>query len=223
MNSLLIPDENVKDAKPWHPRPFVEPRKTDANGRTISDGAKASDPAIKQARLDQELAQIRMVAKREGLAAGLAEGKVLGQQQVVRLSQILQRVEAAFADLETSTASALIELSIDLARAVVRSELVARNDLIQPVIAEALRALPEAVTTGEIMLNPVDQDLVTAYLRDTDKLGSWRLVADPSVEAGGCRIITRSCDIDATMKTRWLRAMQTIGRTDAWLVSSNSD
>ncbi len=223
MNSLLISHEDVKDAKPWHPRPFVERKKTDANGRTVSDGATASDPAIKQARLDREFAEIRMAAKRAGFAAGLAEGKALGQQQVQRLAQILERVDAAFADLETSTASALIELSIDLARAVVRSELTARNDLIQPVIAEALRALPEAVTTGEIMLNPVDQDMVATYLRETDKLGNWRLVADPSVEAGGCRIITRSCDIDATMKTRWVRAMQTIGRTDAWLVNPKSD
>ena len=73
------------------------------------------------------------------------------------------------------------------------------------------------------MLNPLDQDLVATYLGETDKIGNWRLVADPSVEAGGCRIITRSCDIDATMKTRWLRAMQTIGRTDAWLASPQSD
>ncbi|MFN0302487.1 MAG: FliH/SctL family protein [Burkholderiales bacterium] len=164
-----------------------------------------------------------MSAKREGFAAGLSEGKALGQQQVQRFSKILHLVEAAFADLETSTASALIELSIDLARTVVRSELVTRNDLIQPVIAEALRALPEAVTTGEITLNPIDQDLVATYLGETDKLGNWRLVADPSVEAGGCRIITRSCDIDATMKTRWLRAMQTIGRIDAWHVNPPSD
>ena len=219
MNSLLISRNDVKDAKPWNPRALVERRKLDANGRTISDEANAADPAIRQARHERELAEIRMAARRDGFAAGLAEGKALGRQQVQRLSQLVQLVDAAFDDLEASTASALIELSIDLARAVVRSELTTRNDQIQTVVSEALRTLPEAVTTGEIMLNPSDHELVTTYLQESDKLGNWRLVADPSVEAGGCRIITRSCDIDATMKTRWLRAMQTIGRTDAWLVN----
>ncbi len=216
MDSLLIPEECAKDAKPWNPRAFVARAhcKEGSASRYLGDSNGTADASAEKSL--KALALLRATAHQEGFAAGLAAGNAESRMEAERVAMVVTSVSEAMANLETTIASTLLELAIELARAVVRSELNSRHDLVLPVLTEALRALPEAVTTGEIMLNPTDHDLVEKHLRESEIPKNWRLIIDPAIEPGGCRVITRSCDIDATLKTRWSRALQTIGRTDTW-------
>jgi flagellar assembly protein FliH len=37
------------------------------------------------------------------------------------------------------------------------------------------------------------------------------------MERGGCRFLTGSSEIDATLENRWRRIVAALGRDDAWL------
>jgi flagellar assembly protein FliH len=204
---MLLSQEDAAGAKPWHPRPFIDRARSSAS----SPRQNALASRDQKPNPDQQSANLRNAAKRDGYAAGLAEGKAEASQQRERLALICQSMANAMGQLESSIANQTVQLAIDLAQAIVRSEIATPRDVIVAVATEALRALPEAVTTGEILLHPSDLEILNKYLSESDSLGKWRLVADASITIGGCRVVTRSGDVDATIETRWQQALQSIG------------
>lgn len=214
LDSLLIPADQLKAAKRWSPA-TLQADTTSAGSRM-----RANDPGAQQAlRAANEARQrdaIALKAKEDGFAAGFADGHALAEHEARRLARMVQSVETAIGGLEHNIADQLLTLAIELARAVIRNELNTRPEALRELVQEALRTLPESITSGEIQVHPGDIDLMKDYLHESGYNGSWRVIADPRVEAGGCRIATRACDIDATLRTRWNQVIQTLGRTDAW-------
>ncbi|MEO7402907.1 MAG: FliH/SctL family protein, partial [Burkholderiales bacterium] len=107
-------------------------------------------------------------------------------------------------------------LALDVARRVIRTDLATDREMLLPLVQEALRAVPEATTGGELRLHPDDFELVRARLADELKMGNWLVTPDPAVEVGGCRVVTKQCDVDGTLAARWRRVMQSLGRNDGW-------
>jgi flagellar assembly protein FliH len=85
-----------------------------------------------------------------------------------------------------------------------------------PVVREAIHALPETAQNPKLILHPSDVDAVRAHIGDELMIGGWRIVEDHLIEPGGCRVSALSCEIDATLATRWKRVIATLGRGDAW-------
>ena len=100
-----------------------------------------------------------------------------------------------------------------------RSSLRVKPELVIAVVREAVAGLPGISEQTTLFLHPAD----AALLRDlaaTDpqfKELSWKLVEDPQLERGGCRIATPTTEVDATLETRWRRVIASLGRDDAWL------
>ena len=47
--------------------------------------------------------------------------------------------------------------------------------------------------------------------------GGWRVVEDPQVGRGGCKVDTASNQIDATAASRWQRLSHALGKEVDWL------
>lgn len=211
LDSLLIPADQLKGARRWRPGP-LEPSSTHGFARN-------NDPAAQRAAGEADEARMRaatiLKAKEDGFAAGFADGRALAEHEARRLAQIATNFEAAVRGVEQNVADQLLTLAIDLARAVIRHELTIRPEALRELVQEALRSLPESITGGEVQVHPRDADLVRDYMRETGYTGGWHVISDARVAAGGCRIATRACDIDATLRTRWNHLMQTLGRSDS--------
>ena len=119
---------------------------------------------------------------------------------------------------EGDIADALLSLSLTLARQMVREAIAVRPELLLPVVRDALSALVANVKDNVLRLHPSDLDLVRRHLADDLARGGWRLVADESIEAGGCRIDASNGSVDATLAERWSQALAMLGRNDQWLV-----
>jgi flagellar assembly protein FliH len=177
----------------------------------------------------EELAAIRDEARRkgraEGYADGHAEGRDAGWEQGIAeaASELvpLQRIAGAFgneiAKIDEQVNQQLLDLALDLAKAMLKSALTVRPELVVPVVAEAVRYLPAVQQPALLYLHPGDALLVREHIgEELDKTG-WRVFDDAQIERGGCRVETASNQIDATAQSRWQRIAAALSRDGGWL------
>jgi flagellar assembly protein FliH len=111
----------------------------------------------------------------------------------------------------------VLDLTIDLARAVVKSALAIRPELILPIVREAVRYLPSLQQPALLYLNPVDIELVQSRMgNELTKMG-WQLTDDPELDPGSCRAETPDTQIDSSLSTRWHRLAAALGKDSKWL------
>jgi flagellar assembly protein FliH len=152
-----------------------------------------------------------------GHAEGLAHGREQGQQEAGHLNALLTRTAEAVHGLEEQMGQGLITLALDIAAQVIRSELAERPESMLHAVRDVLHLNP-VTPQGALRLwvHPEDLDLVRLHLADELKEAKWRVMADESIERGGCRAETPYGDIDATLRTRWRRMAASMGRNTAW-------
>jgi len=169
----------------------------------------------------QGLTEGRQAGHAEGLAAGhaegLVEGREQGRQEAAHLNALVSRVAEAMGSLEEQMGQSLITLALDIAAQVVRGELTEHPESMLHAVREVLHLNPAAPHgVMRLWVNPEDIDLVRLHLADELKDANWRVLADESIERGGCRAESPYGDIDATLNTRWRRVTASLGRNMAW-------
>jgi flagellar assembly protein FliH len=106
---------------------------------------------------------------------------------------------------------ALAETATVLAEAVIGAELQTGNGVVYEAVRRGLSLAPRtgAVT---VRLHPDDADQLPAH--QLDQLAGGRpitLVADPSVEMGGCLVEVGACTVDAQLSTALDRVRAELG------------
>ena len=90
-----------------------------------------------------------------------------------------------------------------VARQLVRRELATKPDEIVAVVRDAITALPIASANVLVHLHPEDATLVRNALSMSDEPEhEYRIVEDPVQARGGCRVLTKNSQIDASMERR---------------------
>jgi flagellar assembly protein FliH len=162
-------------------------------------------------------------ARAQGYEQGLAEGRRLGQGALeaerAELKALIAGTNEMVRAFEQGLANDILSLSLELSKLIVRSSLRVKPELVIAVVREAVASLTGISEQTTLFLHPADAALLRE-LAATDpqfKALSWKLVEDPQLERGGCRIATPATEIDATLETRWRRVIASLGRDDAWI------
>ena len=183
-----------------------------ASARSTRNAPKAADQA-------DALGALRETARAEGHAAGLAAGRAEARHMLDQEAQRLGTLLATFGDainsLQDEVGAAVLGLALDVARQVLRNELAEHPDSMLAGIREALD-LGGSSGNAQLMLHPADAAFVKEQLHDLLNAGQWRIIEDASIGPGGCKIVTTSGSIDATLTTRWRRVVTALGSNDAW-------
>lgn len=145
----------------------------------------------------------RRAGHEEGFAAGYDEGRTAARAEAAeRLEQLTGAVSAALAERgadwdRTSelVASQVVSLAMEVATAVVGREISSLDDAGLVALERALRVLPETRgTDGAVLrLHPDDAEDFGGHPAVPDV----RVIADPTVEPGGCRLQVGDTDVDA--------------------------
>jgi flagellar assembly protein FliH len=171
---------------------------------------------------------------REGFRRGVEEGVRRGSAETAerlqrehgeRLEAIAslfsRRAEAlsagmdgAFAELRTRLADDALALGLEIARQVMRAELRTHREAIETIAREAVAALIDERSSFVLHLSPDDADLLGDRLSAILAERGARIAVDPAIDSGGCRIVSASAEIDATVATRWRRVLAAIGMAD---------
>jgi len=175
------------------------------------------------AKLAQELVDSKEKAKEEGFLSGFEEGKraghqdglVQGQQQIQvtieHLSEIAFNLQKLYAFSRDHIAQEVLELSIALAKSITLRSIEKQPDIIFDVVEKALEQIPILQLPAKLLLNPLDAELIEANQGRSLKDSGWKIVHDPSISRGGCRLETGSNDVDATVEKRIEKLMATLG------------
>ena len=217
MSSNVIPKEQLSAYQRWEMASFGDERPSTLQ-QNASNAASARQTAEQLAALQEE-------ARKKGYAEGFEQGKTKGLEagraeavrETQRLKQIADGFGAAVAQANDVVADDLLNLALDLAKAMLKTALNVRPALMLPIVGEAIRYLPSLQQPALLVLNPADALLVKQHMEDELAKGGWRIAEDMQMAPGGCRVETASNHIDASPQIRWQRIAEALGKQSDWL------
>ncbi len=165
------------------------------------DGAQKARPLTAR-----DLENIQKRAREEGFRQGREEGKAAGlgelQAQIRTLQTLLQSLDKPLEQLDETIERQLTELAMLVARQLVRRELKTEPEQVVAVVREALSALPVATRNVRLALHPEDAALIRQTLIPAEGDAPLEVVDDPVQSRGGCRVVTDTSQIDASVEAR---------------------
>jgi flagellar assembly protein FliH len=219
--SNTLPKEKQSAYERWELASFSE------GSSHVSTSIRPSSiqaPAPSKGQIEQ-LEVVREQAKREGYAAGFAQGRSEAQEagraetkrEVANLRRLADSFGSEIAAASDNISQDVLALALDLAKAMLKTSLAIKPDLVLPVVAEAIRYIPNLQQPALLLLHPQDAALVRERMGDELSKAGWRIAEDPQLARGGCRVETNSNQIDAAIETRWQRISEALGRQSDWL------
>ncbi len=199
--------------------PPVPPRQAETSGQDAGARVERARPPTAA-----ELEALRLAAREEGHAQGREEGyaeglrqgeaaarkqakRTQGEQQahLKALQELLEALARPLEQADDAVMEQLAELSLVVARHVVRRELQTQPGEVMAVLREAVAALPMAARNVRVHVNPADFRFLSERLGGGGAEGgeqAWRLVEDGAVSRGGCTVRSDASYIDATVEHR---------------------
>ncbi|HEY6511676.1 MAG TPA: FliH/SctL family protein [Burkholderiaceae bacterium] len=202
----FIPREELQDFASWKPGAFAGTAGATAPADSAEQQAVAH--AARQAGYQE--------GYRDGLVALDNFKRSVLQQNSAQFGAVLQQFDEQLDALELEMARALARVAASIAQQVVRDELAARPERIARVTQEAVEAVLLSARHIVVQVNPQDLALVEQGAADAVAARGARLVGDPAIERGGCRVLSDVGTIDARIGARWQHASASIGAELPW-------
>lgn len=208
MSSAILPKEQLSAYQRWEMASF-------GDNRASVQAKNIPAPTV------ESIAQIREDARLEGYAAGLGQGLAAGRNEataeIAQLRQIADAFSSAAVQANEFIAQDMLDLTLDLAKAMLKTTLAVHPEILIPVVKEAITYLPTLQQPALLFLHPADLLLVRNYMGDQLDNAGWQTLGDTQIERGGCRVETASNQIDATTSSRWQRLAAVLGKDHSWM------
>lgn len=225
--SGIIPKEETGSYQRWQigsfdsPKPATvrpSPSATPANPVTVSEVDEPPQPQINLPTAD-DIERMHEEARSSGYQAGYEEGlqaaalagREAANAEAQRFLALADNLQSSLADLDQTVAEQLLALATEIAAQVVCGSIAVKDDLLLPIIRDAIAALPLHHAHLSIRLNPADALQVRTHLGEQLAQTGAQIIEDSTISPGGCLVRAGSSEVDATLETRWKRVLETIG------------
>ena len=156
--------------------------------------------------------------KKEGYSEGLTEGSRQGYEENVQLLQnkaaaftrLLESLSLPFKDLDAEVEKELVKLAIGIATQIIRREIKLDPGQVIAAVRESINVLPLSSQKISLLLHPEDAELVRSALSLDEMSSAWKIVEDPLITRGGCKVDTEFSHIDATVENRLAAVIATL-------------
>jgi flagellar assembly protein FliH len=217
----FIPREELGAFAAWSPGALSGGAMPDAPLRRATDqplGGNGTGSVAEQ--LDAQLRAARQSGYQDGYRDGLVALEAFKQtyasQVTAQLGVLTDAYQSELDAMQQQMALAVAAAAAQVARQVVRAELTARPELITTVAQEAIDTLLMSARHITLHVHPDEHALVAQGTGDALAARGARLVADATLARGGCLVESDIGAIDATLQTRWARAVAALGCASAW-------
>lgn len=192
-----------------------------ARAAEIVREAEAQAAGIREAAEVQGRQEGLEQGRLEGRAAGRAEAfaaasKDFAEQQKSLIStcqQLVAGIEAGRASWQAAARQDLIELALAIAKRVVQHVGQHEREAVLANLEEAVR-IAGARSDVSIVVNPADAEAARLFAKSLVEMQEqWknvRVVQEPEVSPGGCRVQWGSGAIDATLETQFERITEAL-------------
>jgi flagellar assembly protein FliH len=162
----------------------------------------------------EEIEAIQKQAYEEGYELGRKEGFDFGHREALEagrkdvaarlaaLDELLSTLDRPFKELDDQVEQELLTLVVAMVRQLVRREVRTDPNQIVGVMREAMAILPVNARDIRVLLHPEDADIVRELYTVADSDLAWKIIEDPVLQRGGCRILTDTSQVDATLESR---------------------
>jgi flagellar assembly protein FliH len=175
------------------------------------------DPAQQHA---QELRAARQSGYQDGYRDGLValEGfkQSFASQTTTQVGTLVRSIAEQLDALQQEMARAVANSAAALARQVLRSELTMRPEAVATVAEQAIEALLLSARHIVLRVHPDDHALIAGHAAEAIAARGVRVVSDPTIARGGCRLESDIGLVDATIDERWRRAVAALGSELPW-------
>lgn len=224
--SRFIPREELRGValSNWQPGSFGAVQSPLAALRRAREAEPDAAAAASDARREADVQAQVQAARQGGYEDGYRDGLValenfkqsFARQMTAQIGALVSAFDAEFEAMEQQLATSVTRVAVQLARQVVRSELAARPELVARVAQEAIGAVLTSAREVVVHVHPQDLPLVAQGAADAIAARGARLVAQPSLERGGCHIETEVGTVDARIDARWDQATQAFAADLPW-------
>jgi flagellar assembly protein FliH len=213
----FVPKENLTAYQRWEVAAFDEAEAAKSARAKEARAPVADEPPPVALPTAAEIERMHIEAHEQGYAAGHAEGLALARASAMRIDAAMVSLTQAIATLDQEVAEQLLATAVEIANQVLRQSLRIQPALILPIVKEAVATLHPNFGHPALFLHPDDAALVRAQLGDQLAHNNWRIIEDPALTPGGCRVEVGASEVDATLETRWRRVIEQIGISRDWL------
>lgn len=224
----FIPREELGEVASWRPGSFGNGgghNGAGVNGAGVSAAeraaAAAAVPEPSAAEWHARVQAARQGGYQDGYRDGLAALENFKQQfaaqATAQVGTLLDAFDRQLAAMDEKLADTLARTALELAREVVRSELVTHPALVARVTGEALGTVMLSAKHITVLAHPQDLPLIAAGAEETLAARGARLIADAAIERGGVRIDSDVGRVDAGIARRWEQVAAGIAPEVPWV------
>lgn len=197
----------------------------------IVDQVDQVDQDLASFELEQLKAQITEQAYQEGLALGQQDGFLIGQKSgyeagyqqgiqagqahieqqldeeklnaVQTIANLIMHFHRALNELDDVIVPKLMDLALVAAEKLVGSLPKAKQKQLMLMIKTLMQQSTLLSDPVQVLINPDDLTWLEPLLNEEIEQLGWQWIADSSIEVGGCKIIAKTNEIDATVTSQW--------------------
>ena len=166
--------------------------------------------------LERHIEMSKKVGHEEGYKIGKGEGHNEGLKLLTEKAKsfdaLLSGVENEVKELGGVFTKQILDLSIEIAKTIIRNELNTDPKQIEVIVKEALNYLPINVSKIKLRMHPEDISLIkdTEVAEVVNRLENISFVADEALTRGGCVLDAGASHMDATIEERLAKVLNEI-------------
>lgn len=138
----------------------------------------------------------------QGFQKGIKDGEAAIQTQLQKINNIASFMQKPLAELDEAVIEQLSQLSISIAKKLIRREIKTDPGQIVAVVRETVSALPAGMQNIRVFMNPEDATVLRESMNLVEGEQPWMIVEDPLLSKGGCKVFTDFSEVDASVEAR---------------------
>ncbi len=171
---------NSKDT--FTPYSFSQPRES-GNSQVVSDVLE-----------DQ-----KKIAYEQGYREAVEKVTEEWNDKLTLLNSLIETLNDPLKEIDQIIQENTANISIAIAKQIVRRELSADSGQIVSVVKQAIELMPKDGMQINISINPRDEEKIKELFMNNDQLSKYNIIQDPTISVGGCKAYTEFSMLDLTI------------------------
>lgn len=153
-------------------------------------------------------------AEENGQQLGYEAGWNAAHNERVVLVQAATTMEEEFERFKSELSEKLLDLAVLVSKKVIGDTLALHPEQAAQLLNQVLESMQLHGKAVSLRAHPNTIRVLEAQFGDQQMLGNLRMIEDPKQLQGGFLLQHPEGEVDATLQTRWLRAIEALGRDD---------